>query len=192
MKPKAKDYGKIDWNELFIEDYTSPTGLKWKVSPAFQIEAGSIAGTIDYNPSTERKCYRVMVNNSKWLVHRIIWCMRHGNIDSSLEIDHLDGNAMNNSFNNLRLVSVAVNSRNHKQRKDNSTGVTGVRFTTTKWSTYATANWYDDSGKQKAKCFCCKKLGLLEAFASACAYREKMIAELNESGAGYSERHGEI
>jgi hypothetical protein len=38
--------------------------------------------------------------------------------------------------------------------------------------------------------FSISKLGNDEAFRQACEYRAKMIAELNEQGANYTERHG--
>lgn len=118
--------------------------------------------------------------------------MRNGGINLGLEVDHLDGNSLNNSVENMRLVSHSVNSRNQKQRTTNYTGYTGVHFKVAGENTYAIAQWRDLCGKQQSKRFSCKKLGLLEAFAMACAYREKMIAELNNLGAGYSERHGNV
>lgn len=38
--------------------------------------------------------------------------------------------------------------------------------------------------------FSCNKYGHEQAFQLACQWREQKIAELNEQGAGYSERHG--
>jgi hypothetical protein len=188
---KTKDYNSVDWNEIFVEDDESPTGLRRRGSPHHRIKAGAVTGCISTNKKYGRQCFQVQYDKTKWYVHRILWVMRNGEIDANLDVDHIDGNSLNNSVENLRLVSTAVNLRNQKQRKNNSTGVTGVHFTTNGGgNTYAVAHWYNLVGELERKNFSCKKLGLLEAFAAACAYREKMIAELNEAGADYSDRHG--
>jgi hypothetical protein len=46
--------------------------------------------------------------------------------DSREEMDHIDGNRLNDQPENLRCVSAALNARNHKKHKDNTTGYTGV------------------------------------------------------------------
>jgi hypothetical protein len=187
---KTKDYNEIDWNEVLVEDSSSPTGLRWKIRPSQNIKAGAVAGCIQTDKKYGRQRFVVRYNKTLWLVHRILWVMRNGSIDINLEIDHINGNTLNNSVENLRLVSTIINNRNQKQYKNNSTGTTGVGFITAKGDTYASAYWNNLAGKREYKQFSCKKLGLLPAFAAACAYREKMLDELNETGAGYSERHG--
>jgi HNH endonuclease/AP2 domain len=188
---KTRDYNAVDWHEVFVEDAESPTGLRWKISTNRRIKAGDVTGGIMTLKKSGWQCFVVQYDKTKWLVHRILWVMRNGEIDTSLAIDHIDGHSLNNSADNLRLVSTAVNQRNQKQRSANSSGVTGVYFYTTNGYTYARVSWYNLVGKQESKDFSCKRLGLLPAFAAACAYREKMIASLNESGAGYTDRHGE-
>lgn len=188
---KVKDYNSINWNDIFTEDTNSSTGLRWKISPARRIKAGDVAGSIWTSKEFGRQCFVVKYDKVNWLVHRILWRMRNNYIESSLDIDHIDGNSLNNSVENLRLVSTTSNSRNCKQHRDNSSGITGVSFwLTTHGTTYARAYWYNLKGKQQFKSFPVPKYGLLESFAMACAYREQKINELNESGAGYSERHG--
>lgn len=81
----------------------------------------------------------------------------------------------------------------------NSSGITGVHWDNKiskksgASSTYAVAQWneYHD-GKRVfgKKSFSVKKLGLLEAFAMACQFREDKINELNAMGYGYAENHG--
>jgi len=188
---KTKDYNSVAWNEVFAEDSSSPTGLMWRISPANHMKAGSVAGCITTSKKTGRQYFRVRYNKTDWLVHRILYVMRNGEIATELDIDHIDGNAMNNSVDNLRLVSTISNNRNKKQQKNNSTGVTGVYFMTTNGYTYARAYWFNLAGEREVKQFSCKKLGKDLAFSMACDYRQKMLTELNASGAGYSERHGE-
>jgi HNH endonuclease/AP2 domain len=187
---KTMDYSSVNWHEVFAEDTESLTGLRWKISPAKQIKAGAVAGCIATKKKTGWRGFVVRYNKTLWYVHRVLWCMRNGEIDDGLDIDHIDGNSLNNSVDNLRLVSNTVNNRNTKQRTNNTSGITGVYFMTTRGCTYAVAHWCNLSGKLERKQFSCKKLGKELAFRKACEYRQQMIAKLNEAGAGYSDRHG--
>src|SRR5210317_1640919 len=58
------------------------------------------------------------------LVHRLIYTYmtnKHPN-----EIDHIDGDRLNNKWGNLRNVNSFENSRNQGNRKDNTSGVRGI------------------------------------------------------------------
>jgi hypothetical protein len=66
------------------------------------------------------------------LMHRAIL-----DCQSGLEVDHIDGNGLNNCRNNLRLASPSENRRNQRKRSDNSSGFKGV-------------SWYPQRGKWRA------------------------------------------
>jgi hypothetical protein len=64
--------------------------------------------------------------------HHIVWMVHNQTtIPDGLEIDHIDGNRLNNHISNLRLVDRKLNNRNRKKRSDNTSGITGIR-----WSDY--------------------------------------------------------
>ena len=68
------------------------------------------------------------VGGKKYQEHRLIWQMFHGKPDPSLQIDHIDGDSLNNNIDNLRLVTQAVNLRNQRKNSNNTSGFTGVTF----------------------------------------------------------------
>jgi len=67
---------------------------------------------------------RVALRGRQFLQHRLIWQMKHGVLGNK-QIDHIDGNKLNNNIKNLRLVTGLQNARNQKLHK-NSSGVFGV------------------------------------------------------------------
>jgi len=52
------------------------------------------------------------VGTRKVLFHRVIWVLAHGPIPAGLFIDHIDGDKLNNSLDNLRLVNSRENTQN--------------------------------------------------------------------------------
>lgn len=65
-------------------------------------------------------CY---IKGKQLKMHRLIM-----NAPEGVQVDHIDGNRMNNTRANLRLCSNIENSYNRRLRKDSSTGYKGVRW----------------------------------------------------------------
>ena len=57
-------------------------------------------------------------------LHRMIWELTDG--PPTEELDHIDGNALNNSLSNLRAATRAQNARNLRARHNNTSGYLGV------------------------------------------------------------------
>lgn len=192
MGDKQIESSTVDWDSYFYYDASSATGLKWKVD----ILAGKYRSVKRAEKDTQagsykkEKYYEVGLKNESYYVHRIIWELHYGEIPKGMQIDHIDGNSLNNEISNLRIVPNAINCRNQKKSKYNTSGVAGASWQTINGLTYARAQWYDIEGKQKCKMFSVKRLGLLPAFALACRERKYQIELLKASGAGYTERHG--
>jgi hypothetical protein len=72
------------------------------------------------------------------------------NPDVLYEIDHRDGNGLNNRRENIHVVTRLQNKLNHKRQRNNTSGYNGVSWDTrdTGWC----ASW-NESGKHKSKVF---------------------------------------
>lgn len=118
-----------------IFDYDAKTGvLKWKVSLGTRGKRENEAGYIQTNSTSGKKYRFVMYKRKLYRVHRIIWLYMTGNFPNN-DIDHIDGNGLNNKWENLREVSRRENNRNKGRRSDNTSGITGVSWSSrrNKW-----------------------------------------------------------
>jgi hypothetical protein len=110
--------------ELF--DYKPLTGeFIWKNSTGAAAR-NSVAGSL------QNKGYcSVRINNGRYLAHRLVWCWVTGTDPADYEVDHIDGNRLNNAWKNLRLATCSQNRCNSKTRKHNCTGIKGAKITPT-------------------------------------------------------------
>lgn len=106
---------------LFAYDKESGT-LTWGERPGVRgfKSAGKMAGTV-----SERGYLVVGIRKRYYLAHRIIWKMMTG-CDPVDQVDHIDGNRLNNAWINLRPADNGLNICNSKIRSDNSSGAKGV------------------------------------------------------------------
>ena len=110
--------------------YDPETGIfTWKVSRtkrAGRTQIGDIAGDID-----KLGYGRVGIESKRYKTHRLAWFYMTGEWPI-YDIDHINGNTTDNSFNNLRDICKSANMQNQrKARKDNSTGYLGVEYNKT-------------------------------------------------------------
>lgn len=68
---------------------------------------------------------RIKYKNKSIKIHRLIL----GIDNSSVPVDHVDGNRLNNRRYNLRVSDNQLNSRNRSNRKDSKVGYKGVTIT---------------------------------------------------------------
>ena len=104
--------------------YDAETGnLLWKRIKG-RIPKSGIAGRVMHHHSGKK--YRIVrYKNHYYLAHRLAWLIQT-NSWPALQIDHIDGDSMNNRWSNLREVSPSENQKNLKKAKNNTSGVTGV------------------------------------------------------------------
>lgn len=82
--------------------------------------AGDIAGGV-----SPKGYFQVSVFGRTYGAHNVIWCMVTGEWPNS-EMDHRDGNKLNNRWDNLRLANSSQNQCNRRKSKSNTSGFKGV------------------------------------------------------------------
>jgi len=109
--------------------------LFWIIKKSNSIKSGSQAGKIQIGESG--KSYkRIKIDSKGYLEHRLIWLYFNESIPS--QIDHIDGNGLNNKYENLRAADPSINSRNRRLPKTNKSGVIGISWDikSSKWVAY--------------------------------------------------------
>lgn len=101
-------------------DYNPITGdFTWRISQG-KAAAGSLVGTVQ---NGYRKC---TIDREQIRIHRLAWFMTYG-VWPSGQIDHIDGNKLNNAIANLRDVPMSINMQNrYAVRRRNSELPQGV------------------------------------------------------------------
>ena len=108
--------------ELLSYDPTTG-GFTWKVNRTGKAIAGSRAGS---NNGQGYLC--ISIDGVIYKAHRLAYAIHHGAMPpSGIEVDHIDGDRLNNRIENLRLATHTENARNRQNlSKRNSSGSTGV------------------------------------------------------------------
>lgn len=107
-------------------DYDPETGaLTWKVTRPGGVKAGRVAGCVVRFAAARTSYRRVGIDGVDYLAHRVCWLLWHGTWPED-EIDHIDGDGVNNRIANLRAATHAINMRNHPKHLRNKSGATGV------------------------------------------------------------------
>lgn len=136
-------------NEAFT--YNPDTGeLVWKTRPRHMFKNNQawlsantrFAGKLASSKHNDGYL-TVRFEYKSFLVHRIAWCMTHGDFPKDgFEIDHINGDRSDNRLVNLRLVDRTGNSQNHALHCNNTSGQVGVYWGKrgSKWRAVITVN----------------------------------------------------
>ena len=105
--------------------------LRWKVNRPGTAVKGSFAGCVVEFPHG-LKYMRLKIYGRLYPAHRVIWALVNGSWPVN-QIDHVDGDGLNNRIENLRDVAPADNAKNRKRYDRNTSGVAGVTRRQSKW-----------------------------------------------------------
>lgn len=187
----------VDFSQYVYYSETSPSGLRWK-NTTFSGKHRTVVSTVEDQPCgtlSTKLSWKLSIKGKVYLAHRVIIALNR-KLSADMVVDHINGNPSDNRLENLRIVTHKVNSRNRSLTRKSNAEKLGVSFvelvngSKTNINYYYMAFAYTLCGKSVSKKFSVKKYGLLPAFTMACQWREDKIKELNEQGAGYTERHG--
>lgn len=147
------DSGKIFWRRDGSEagnEYKKPSGLAYR---------------------------QILVHGSQYLAHRLAWLLATGSFPKN-QIDHINGDGLDNRLSNLREATNRENSRNRPISVTNKSGVVGVSWNkkSHKWE----ARINDNDG-------CRKYLGEFDSIEGAA--RARRAAERKY---GYHPNHGRV
>jgi hypothetical protein len=98
------------------------TLLQKKARP--KVKVGAIAGVV-----TPYGYRYIQLSGKKYAAHRLVWLIETGAMPEG-ELDHIDGNKLNNKFSNLRVVTRKQNCENKGAQRNNQLGLRGVSYNT--------------------------------------------------------------
>lgn len=106
-------------------DYNKQTGIfRWKINRRGVAKAGDVAGHITTGKGGKRYII-ISVDGSYYYGQQLAFMYVLGGFAKD-QVDHKNGDASDNRWDNLRPVTAAENQRNARLRSDNTTGVPGV------------------------------------------------------------------
>ena len=107
-------------------DYDPSTGsFHWKKFAGVpnQMEIGQVAGWHD----RQSRSWKIEIAERPYLAHRLAWFYIHGVWPK--QIDHINGDRMDNRLCNLRNANNSQNQANMKAKSNNRLGIRGISFT---------------------------------------------------------------
>ncbi len=111
-------------------NYDKSTGVfVWVDDFSPRAREGAIAGTVGIKGNGNLKYRSISIRKKRYMAHRIAYCIGHGldikDIDGH-QIDHINGDSLDNRLVNLRLVSNSENMKNRSIYACNKIGIAGV------------------------------------------------------------------
>ena len=148
--------------------YDSETGVFTRKMSRGGNKAGVVVGS-----TNKRKYLRVWVDGNFYALHRLAFLYMDGSFPEGV-VDHINGEEIDNSWDNLRDTTMKENMRNSKMSTRNTSGAVGVSFHK------ATGKWRARIGPQGKT-----ELGAFFSLEEAVAARQTAEQEL-----GYHINHG--
>lgn len=104
----------------------------WKKITSRRVKIGRRAGVVQTTHPVSGATYRyISFKTRKFLEHHLVFLFETGTIPD--QIDHRDGNGLNNQFSNLRVATDSQNRANTLRNANNTSGFRGVTKSGNKW-----------------------------------------------------------
>lgn len=113
----------INFKDFLYYDESSPTRLRWLVDIWVGKNFNRKAISKDDTAGCLNKVngyYQVRLKRRTFRIHRLILELFDQPILDGCVVDHIDGNKLNNSINNLRIVSLEENAKNRITTESNT------------------------------------------------------------------------
>ena len=135
---------KLDVTQKELKEnlsYEPETGLFRRLYTKGGRVRGSVAGSVHTNHKTSKAYVEIKINLKLYKAHRLAFLYMEG-VFPPEEVDHINGNGVDNKWSNLRKVTKSENQRNERLSKNNTSGVIGVCFDKQqrRWATYIRNN----------------------------------------------------
>lgn len=106
-------------------NYNKQTGeFVWMINSG-KGKVGMPAGNIWKEPKSKKSYLQIRILGKTYYAHRLAWFMVYNEWPKD-QIDHVNGNGLDNSFKNLRSVSRSENMKNQRKPASNKSGFCGV------------------------------------------------------------------
>lgn len=122
IKPTQIQYTRYDLLKIFSYDKKGGR-LLWRESRKGRKRASRIAGHIKKG---RYRYTKICLDGKGYSLHRLIYYIETGS--QPWEIDHIDGNPLNNCFSNLQTITRSQNMMKQMKYVNNTSGRAGITF----------------------------------------------------------------
>lgn len=166
------DTGRFFWLERPVSDFTSGKHSATHIAARWNSKfAGKPAGALRKSKDRNTDYMRLNINGKFYYLHRLAWLYVTGSWPC--QIDHINGDGLDNRFANLREVDNSVNHTNMPLQSNNVHGLPGLTETPWGWAVRIKRH-----GRME-------HLGTFTDFFNACCVRKSAELRFN-----FHENHG--